>query len=319
MNLHYDVHGAALSVQADDVHSSSIVRQLLGYFPAQAAASPDSVKITVRTAPDGLPEAPPSAIPLCQNGAGAGGWAVYEDDAGHTVRFHEAGAVRIPRNGGASVVQLVDSGNEEDALYCLHFALVEMMKRRGKFTLHAATLERRGHGILISGASGRGKTTSCLSLIRSGYRCVADDHPFLEAKDGLIHARSFPEPIQVTDDTRRMIPELQAANAPLTPGERKWLFRLEDVYGAAWAETCVPRVVLFPQVIQWSTSYVEPMSPARVMEELLPNGFRVLDRSVATAHFHLLADLARQTRGYRLFLGEDVLELPKVIDPLTPD
>ncbi|MEO7863499.1 MAG: hypothetical protein ABIU05_24290 [Nitrospirales bacterium] len=47
--------------------------------------------------------------------------------------------------------------------YLFHLALIELLRCRGLYTIHATALEKHGRGVLIPGSSGRGKTTSFIS------------------------------------------------------------------------------------------------------------------------------------------------------------
>jgi len=53
-----------------------------------------------------------------------------------------------------------------------------------------------------------------------------------------------------------------------------------------------------------------------IPEELLPQGLLVFDKAVARREFDTLSRLVKRAARYRLYFGADVLELPKLIDPL---
>ncbi len=55
-------------------------------------------------------------------------------------------------------------------------------------TLHATTVDLDGQGVLITGASGSGKSSLALQLIALGARLVADDQTALVAKNGQLWA-----------------------------------------------------------------------------------------------------------------------------------
>ncbi|MFO0774044.1 MAG: hypothetical protein U0172_05195 [Nitrospiraceae bacterium] len=200
----------------------------------------------------------------------------------------------------------------------VHFMLMELLRCRGLYSMHATALEKNGWGVLIPGYSGRGKTTSFLSLLRSGYKYLSDDHPLLRMNNGRVELCSFPLKVDVTENTINFFPELRnASSTVLHQGPQKRYFWVEDIYsGVAIGERCRPAVVLFPNVVDADRSWLEPLSKTRVLEELLPQGLVVYDKVVARKQFQVLAALASQVECYRLHFGRDRERLPELIDPL---
>ena len=118
--------------------------------------------------------------------------------------------------------------------YVFHLALIELLRRRGLYTIHATALEYHGSAVLIPGNSGRGKTTSFISLLRSGYRYLSDDHPLLHDSGAHIEVLPFPIKINVTDATVQFFPELrEASEQVLHPGFPKRYFYADDLYPMA--------------------------------------------------------------------------------------
>ena len=201
--------------------------------------------------------------------------------------------------------------------YLFHLALIELLRRRGLYTIHATALEHNGRAILIPGNSGRGKTTSFISLLRSGYRYLSDDHPLLQDSGTHVEVLPFPIKINVTDATVQFFPELGAASAQvLHPGVPKRFFYAEDLYPTAVGERCQPALVLFPHVVDAPQSHLELLPKSRALEALLPQALLVYDKTVARREFQVLAKLVQQVDCYRLHFGRDVLDLPKLITPL---
>ena len=204
--------------------------------------------------------------------------------------------------------------------YLFHLALIELLRRRGLYTIHATALEKHGLGVLIPGNSGRGKTTSFISLLRSGYRYLSDDHPLLRDAGDHVDLLPFPIKINVTEDTIAFFPELR--NAPdhlLHPGFPKRAFYAEELYSTAIGEHCRPSLVLFPHVVDAPHSHLEPLSKSRALELLLPQALLVYDAYVARREFQVLAKLVQQVDCYRLHFGRDILDLPKLITPLLEE
>ncbi len=244
---------------------------------------------------------------------------VYSDRGALIADFHDEGLVVI--DGRALSVQgyLVrpeimapDIRNS-----FVHFAMTELLKRRGVFTFHATALEYNGNGVLIPGFSGRGKTTSFLSLLRSGYRYLSDDHPFFRVTDTGVELLPYPLKINVTNQTISFFPELRdAPSAVIHPGIPKSYFYAEDLYPGPLGQPCPPRIILFPSVIDAPHSCLEPLPKPLALEMILPHSLLVYEPEIARQEFKALARLVQQTDCYRLHFGRDVMDLPWLVTPL---
>lgn len=233
--------------------------------------------------------------------------------------FFNAGMLVVDSAQGRADGYLINPQMMPESLieYLFHLALTELLRRRGLYTIHATALEKNGRGVLIPGNSGRGKTTSFISLLRSGYRYLSDDHPLLRDAGAHVDLLPFPIKINVTEQTVKFFPELRTASAHvLQPRFPKRAFRAEDVYPASIGECCRPALVLFPHVIDASDSHLELLPKSRALEMLLPQALLVYDSEVAKREFQALVKLIQQVDSYRLHFGRDILELPQLITPL---
>ena len=70
-------------------------------------------------------------------------------------------------------------------------------KNKDGMALHAAALSRNGKGIILPGASGRGKTTLSTWLATKGFNYLTDEYVFIEEKTNIIQAFSRPPNIKV--------------------------------------------------------------------------------------------------------------------------
>ncbi len=201
--------------------------------------------------------------------------------------------------------------------YLFHLALIELLRHRELYTIHATALEMHGLGVLIPGNSGRGKTTSFISLLRSGYRYLSDDHPLIRDAGTHVDLLPFPIKINVTEDTIAFFPELRnAPNHLLHTGYPKRSFYAEELYATSIGACCRPALVLFPQVVNAPRSHLELLPKSRAMELLLPQALLVYDAEVARREFQVLAKVVQQVDCYRLHFGRDILDLPRLITPL---
>src|SRR5580704_7033401 len=119
---------------------------------------------------------------------------------------HRARLLCTPAEG---LIQLSIVGSElGDEVLATHplltIALVETMKRFGRFPLHAAGLALRGRGVLVPGASGAGKSTTSVTLVRAGFDFLSDDTVFLTSSPEGIWVAGFPDEVDVTERTVAM-------------------------------------------------------------------------------------------------------------------
>jgi len=246
-------------------------------------------------------------------------YEVIQDEGRLIADFHNLGVLLMDGVQGRAEGYLINPETMPANLieYLFHLALIELLRHRGLYPIHAAALEKHGRGILISGNSGRGKTTSSLSLLRSGYRYLSDDHPLIRDAGTHVDVLPFPTKINVTRATIELFPEL--ADVPdhvPHPGSRKWSFHAEDRYPTLIGERCRPAMVLFPHVADVPHSHLELLSKRRALELLLPQTLLVFDPEVARREFEVLAKLARQVDCYRLHFGRDIFDLPNLLTPL---
>lgn len=246
-------------------------------------------------------------------------YQVSQDQGCLIADFHDIGLLVIDGTQGKAEGYLINPETVPANLieYLFHLALIELLRRQGLYTVHATALEHKGRAILIPGNSGRGKTTSFISLLRSGYRYLSDDHPLLQDIGTHVEVLPFPIKINVTDATVAFFPELRdAPGHVLHPGVPKRYFYAEDLYPTAVGARCRPALVLFPHVVDAADSHLELLPKSRALEALLPQALLVYDKDVARKEFQVLAKLVQQVDCYRLHFGRDILNLPNLITPL---
>jgi hypothetical protein len=246
-------------------------------------------------------------------------YEVIHDGGKLIADFFDAGVLVIDGAQGRADGYLIDPHTMPASLieYLFHLALIELLRRCELYTIHATALEKNGRGILIPGNSGRGKTTSFISLLRSGYRYLSDDHPLIRDAGDHIDLLPFPIKINVTETTIAFFPELRnASDHLLRPGFPKRGFYAEELYQTAIGECCRPAVVLFPHVVDAPHSRLELLPKSRALEMILPQALLVYDPVVARREFQVLAKIVQQVDCYRLHFGRDILDLPNLITPL---
>jgi hypothetical protein len=191
--------------------------------------------------------------------------------------------------------------------------LLEILKRRGLYGLHAAGLSREGRGLLLVGASGSGKTTLAITLTRVGYDFLGDDMLFLSTENKSLQVRAFPDEVDITEHTARLFSELRPMlGKHRQPGWPKWSFRAEAMYDVELVRVCKPAAVVFPRIAKAETSKLELMGGEEALLEMVPNVL-LTEAHSCQAHLAALARLATETPCYRLWTGPDFESLPTLL------
>jgi hypothetical protein len=312
----YDFHGFGLTLAGEPSLLTALAARLASLDPPRGCSA------------DLRFEFDSSSLPSVERPTGAVR-PVYDPEVGEVVyepvgdRLYMAFADRIralcdPRSGLTRV--WVGDPTPADLWLLSHpiltLPLLEALKRRGLYSLHAAGLSRNGRGLVIAGASGSGKTTLCVALTRAGFDFLGDDMVFLATAGPQVSLRAFPDEVDVTRGTVAFFPELDPLlKRPRPPGWRKWSFRAERFYDARIAWSAQPAALVFPRIDPVETSRLEPMAAQDALLELLPNVL-LTEPSACQAHVSALAELSAQTPCYRLWTGRDFDRLPSLLGSL---
>ena len=323
------VHGIEMKFTTNSSELAHSVWALLRHFHRDTvAAQPMRMEFDAIERCEDVPVQISSSAKLLYSGSGLAidpdrktTWLcdIYSDNGLLIADFHGEGLVVIDGDSQSVRGYLVrpEAMAPDIRASFVHFAMTELLKRRGLYTFHATALEHKGQGVLIPGFSGRGKTTSFLSLLRAGYRYLSDDHPFFRISGTRVEILPYPLKINVTDHTVSFFPELrEAPPSVLHAGVPKSYFHAEDVYPGPLGQPCEPSVILFPEVVNSSHSCLEPLSKKVALEMILPHSLLVYDTEVARREFQALVGLVEQADCYRLHFGRDVTELPWLVTPL---
>jgi hypothetical protein len=306
----WQLHGVRLSVSAaaGSGHAEKAaagVRARLEGLPSGAAGAPE-VAFEVLTGSHSF-DRPEGARPVYDPPLGE---VVYADGADLLYIGHGPRLSVLCEPGRGRSRAAVDGLAEEDLWTLSHplftLPLVEMLKRRGLYGLHAGGVCRDGRALLLPGTSGSGKTTLTLALARSGLGFLGDDTLFLERRPEGLRVLAFPDEFDLTDETVGFFPELAPLlDADRPAGWRKRQVRPELTLGAGLVWEAEPALLVFPRVAGAPASSLSPLDPGEALLELAPNVLLTEPRS-SQAHLDALAELVERSRCFRLATGTDL-------------
>jgi hypothetical protein len=194
--------------------------------------------------------------------------------------------------------------------------LIESLKRRGRFSVHAAGFCHQGRALLLPGDNGSGKSTLSITLARAGFGFLSEDTVFLARGPESLRVLAFPDEIKVSDETAGFFPELR--HLPELPGAGGWTKREvwpDRVWGAEIVHDCPPDVLVFPRIAHQDRSTVTPLDRGEALMELASNVFLTEARS-SQDHLDILSELVRDCACYRLETGRDLERVPELLREL---
>jgi HprK-related kinase A len=135
--------------------------------------------------------------------------------------------------------------------------------------LHAASVEKDGLALILTGESGAGKSTLSALLGEAGWRFMGDEFALLEPETGLLHP--FPRPVSLKNEAiaemERQVGETRFG--PALEGTPKGRIRHMRPAGEAlarMAEPARPALILFPRF--GKPRDLRPVGPAETFMRL---------------------------------------------------
>lgn len=162
--------------------------------------------------------------------------------------------------------------------------------------LHAATVERGGRALLMTGLSGSGKSTLSALLGEQGWRLMGDEFALLDPEDGSLHA--FPRAISLKNGAIGVIERLvdPARLGPRLEGTPKGALRhlrpREDAI-ARMGEIARPALILFPRYGADLERETRPIGAAEVFVRLTQASTNYV--ALGESGFSALTTLVRDT------------------------
>jgi hypothetical protein len=317
---HYHLHGVAIEVTWDDPSVAEAVDLVLDYFGfTRSNNAPPSIQIRMAF----LTHAPPSALPEhVQHVATHNEIDVWS--AGDRLYFCEGATVAElhPVQGSGRATIQAPMRNEAGLLrpafvnLVIHSLLI-LMRRHACYPLHAAGLAREGVGLLLVANSDNGKSTQALSLVHQGWQYLSDDSLLLRPTEAGVEALPLRREFGVDEDVAEQFPEIAVHWRSYLTRERKRRIDMTALYPEQALNACLPRILLFPEIVPKLQSQLIPISREEAMGDLLRQSpLLMVDAETAAAHIDVLERLVDQAAAYRLYAGKDLKANPSLISLL---
>ena len=311
----FDLHGIALEVSSDDGAVLEAIEARLSHFRQRAGVRADIV-FEYRTVAAGRH--------TVERPSGEGR-SVYDPPAGEVVFFPEEDVlyvdyeerVRVRCEPARGLVEVSVAEDPLENMWLLSrplftLPLVETLKRRGLYSIHAAGVARGGGAIVFPGTTGAGKTTLAVALAKAGFELLADDMVFVAADASRVFP--FPDELDVDERTLAWFPELEQFARGSSGGSKK---RLDaDSVSVVRTASLPPSVVLFPRITTRSSSTATPIDAAEALQELAPNVL-LTDNVASQRHLSALGGFVARCPCYRLESARDFGQLAGTVAELA--
>lgn len=225
MERHFDVHGVTVVVDSPDLGVHQLVGSRLRAFgsPSDQPGKRDSgLRFTFERGDVGPPDAMPHDA-----------WPVYSlpdarilyspSDDRLKISHRKVWVEGSPSVGQFRVVLSDDSFSTKWLAThgFLTVPLIEGLRWRGRFSVHAGAVAQSDSVLLLAGPSGAGKSTLAVALAYAGWDFLADDTVFLDGAD-TGRVLGFPDEVDLTDSTLDFWPQLKRyATRPVESGSAK--------------------------------------------------------------------------------------------------
>jgi hypothetical protein len=197
----------------------------------------------------------------------------------------------------------------------VRFPLSVWHSDQGAEVIHAGLVSKNGHGILLGGKGGAGKTTTALACLYAGFQYLGDDYIGLQAAgDQSFMGHSLYSSAWLPKDNLARFPALvpHAERGDYAGRERHLVF-LHALFPGRFASCAAIRTLVLPRVTSTSHSRLRPAKKSEALLALAPTSIINLPSS-GSAALRNLASLVERVPCYWLELGSDLEWIPRCLE-----
>jgi hypothetical protein len=127
--------------------------------------------------------------------------------------------------------------------------------------LHCACLVRGGHGLILGGAAGAGKSTLAVTLALNNFAFLSDDWTYFSRSGSRAQAWGLPTPVKLLPDAVKYFPQLTEAQiATSLNGELAYEVDPVEVFGVDRSLFCEPKWLVFVERTDWAGTFFKLIS-----------------------------------------------------------
>jgi len=321
-HAHFDVHGLRITVDADGPALLEPVQAVIGAYAAPPGDGACCLRIRYAQqlpAPAEMPEFWRGALP-------GGSRLIFRcDQRRRQTEVIDQAFADVDLSAGQAEF-LVRPGAEACLLEsCVLPWLCEILNEQGHYVIHAASLfldrQERRRAVLISGLSGRGKTTAALCLAGEGFGLLADDMTFFSpsAGDGNGQVWGIRLACKVHRQTIQMLPWLADLPGASGADDEEVLVDVRQAVPPTVGLAAWPGAILFLNPRNPWQHQVHPLDKPRALARLVNENVRAYEKhrdGSAGRAFGAMAELVRKSDTFEVSLCPDLQALGELVRSL---
>jgi hypothetical protein len=214
----------------------------------------------------------------------------------------EAGTYKAFFNGGKSSLP----GRDFHRSYLFgSLFLYSLFLSAGIHSIHASCVNVDGVGLVFTGDSGSGKSSSAFALMERGFPVLSDERVLLGRRNGAYRAASLCDVVKVAESSvRRFFPLFHKKEVFYKSGEDLY-YRMRDCGFAHLSETCVKGLCVLNQTGEKESSW-KKIPPSGVVHHLFPVTINCDVPKLAKEKFLFLTDFLKTVPCFRIDFGTDM-------------
>jgi hypothetical protein len=304
----YRLAGQAMRLR---VVGTRLARRVSRPFAHVRTADPDPPALTI--------DLYEGAAPARWNGLAASGALVSSPDGELLAYARPDSLVVLDRRQGHLVGRIDPDGREagRERARPLSLMLTVWCGDRGIHVVHAGLVAHDGHGVLIGGASGAGKSTAALACASAGFDFLGDDCIALSLDgDGTFEGHSLYCTIGLAPEQLPGFPALAGRATDMAPADddKAIVFGTEALPGRLPPRARI-RLLVLPRVVQHGRVGARPASRADAILALGPGS--LVKRAIPPQDgLRRLARLVERVPSYWLDVDARLAAIPRHVDAL---
>lgn len=181
--------------------------------------------------------------------------------------------------------------------------LIRVLENMSYQFLHAACVRVNGKTALITGLSGRGKSTATFALISRGHIALTDEVTLIRSENGQFSACTLTKWIKISKAAKE---RFFRADIPYIPLEEDCIVKLRDLFSEPVTKLTGIRHIFILEQTGKQETFIRNTHALSVLPELLPSSINMADRQSAENSLSVILGLLESLQCHKVFFGTDM-------------